>query len=298
MKLSGLHLLITYQCTYECDHCFVWGSPFQSGVMTLEQIELILRQAQAVGSIDSIYFEGGEPFLYYSTLRKGVELAREASFQVGIVSNAYWATSLDDALECLRPFAGLVEDLSVSSDLFHANEMLSQQARYAEQAARLLGIPTGLISVAPVEHADAPRVTGQLPEGLSGVMFRGRAVEKLAQLTAWRPWQQFDSCPHEDFSDLGRVHIDPFLNVHLCQGVLLGNLTETPLTTLCAQYEPSTHPIVAALLHGGPAELVRRYQLPHAEAYADACHLCYRARQALRAQFPALIAPDQVFGVS
>ena len=34
MKLSGLHLLLTCQCTFECDHCFVWGSPWQSGVMT------------------------------------------------------------------------------------------------------------------------------------------------------------------------------------------------------------------------------------------------------------------------
>ena len=27
MKLSGLHFLLTYRCVYECDHCFVWGSP-------------------------------------------------------------------------------------------------------------------------------------------------------------------------------------------------------------------------------------------------------------------------------
>ena len=38
MKLSGLHLLLTYQCTFECDHCFVWGSPWQTGTLTLEQI--------------------------------------------------------------------------------------------------------------------------------------------------------------------------------------------------------------------------------------------------------------------
>ena len=33
--LSGLHLLLTYQCTFECDHCFGWGGPFQTGTMTL-----------------------------------------------------------------------------------------------------------------------------------------------------------------------------------------------------------------------------------------------------------------------
>ncbi len=131
MKLSGLHLLLTYQCTFECDHCFVWGSPWQTGTMTLENIRHIVREAQDLGTITSIYFEGGEPFLYYATLLAGVRLAKEAGFEVGIVSNGYWATSVDDAIEWLRPFAGLISDLSVSSDEYHYDEKLSRQARNA-----------------------------------------------------------------------------------------------------------------------------------------------------------------------
>ena len=70
MKLEGLHILLTYQCTYECDHCFVWGSPRQTGTLTLEQIEQILHQAKEAG-VTSIYFEGGEPFLYYRDFGAG-----------------------------------------------------------------------------------------------------------------------------------------------------------------------------------------------------------------------------------
>ena len=62
MKLTGLHLLLTYQCTFECEHCFVWGSPRQSGVMNLAQLHEVLRQAREVDGLDWIYFEGGEPF--------------------------------------------------------------------------------------------------------------------------------------------------------------------------------------------------------------------------------------------
>ena len=50
MKLEGLHILLTYRCTYECDHCFVWGSPWQKGTLTLEQIERILEQAKVAVS--------------------------------------------------------------------------------------------------------------------------------------------------------------------------------------------------------------------------------------------------------
>ena len=93
MTLSGLHLLLTYQCNLECDHCFVWGSPWQSGTMTLDVIREALDQAADLGSVKWIYFEGGEPFLYYPVLLEGVRRAAGRGFKVGIVSNGYWATA-------------------------------------------------------------------------------------------------------------------------------------------------------------------------------------------------------------
>ena len=101
MKLTGLHLLLTYSCNFECDHCFVWGSPWQSGVFTLQQIRFVLQAAQETGTVEWIYFEGGEPFLYYPILLEAVKLAGEMGFKVGIVTNAYWATSDEDALHWL-----------------------------------------------------------------------------------------------------------------------------------------------------------------------------------------------------
>ena len=156
MKLTGLHLLLTYQCTFECDHCFVFGSPSQIGVMTLAQIREILRQARDAGTIESIYFEGGEPFLYYAILVKGLQEAVKAGFSAGIVTNTYWATSQEDALEWLRPFTGLAADLSISSDLYHYDERNGSEVRYhnnqhaqnATRAAQQLGIPLGVICVA------------------------------------------------------------------------------------------------------------------------------------------------------
>lgn len=297
MKLTGLHLLLTYQCTFECDHCFAWGSPSQKGVMTLDIIRGILEQAKEAGSITSIYFEGGEPFLYYATLLQGVRMAKRMGFSVGIVSNAFWATSLQDARLALRPFKKWLDNISVSSDLFHYNELFSQQARDASSAAQELGIAVGTISVARPEEADVKKVSGQLPEELSGMMFRGRAVEKLISYAERHPWEQFSECPHENLRDPGRVHLDPFGNLHLCQGLVIGNLFERSLSEICESFDPEAHPIVRPLLSGGPAELVRRYRLPHEATYADACHLCYESRQALRSHFPALLGPDGMYGV-
>jgi MoaA/NifB/PqqE/SkfB family radical SAM enzyme len=298
MRLSGVHLLLTYQCTFECDHCFVWGSPRQTGTMTLRTIRHVLREATRLGSVEWIYFEGGEPTLFYPVLVQAVEDAKTLGFRVGIVSNAYWATDRDDAETTLRPFAGKVEDLSLSSDLYHSDERLSQQARDARAAAESLGIQVGVVCVAEPEAGERG-VTGQLPHGEVGVMFRGRAAEALVGRASRRPWTEFRECPHEELQQPDRVHVDPLGYVHLCQGIALGNVLEEGLREICDRYDPATHPITGPLLDGGPAELARRYgRAPGpGEAFADACHLCDSTRRALRSRFPDVLAPDQMYGV-
>ncbi len=296
MKLEGLHILLTYQCTYECDHCFVWGSPWQTGTLTFEQIEQILEQAKEAG-VTSIYFEGGEPFLYYAILVQAVRKAADMGFSVGIVSNAYWANSVADAGKWLRPFVGRLADFTVSSDLFHCSEALGERPQNALVAAKGLNIPTGMISIGQ-PGSDAQQTHGQIEEE-GAVMYRGRAVEQLAPRATPRPWEGFDSCPHEDLREPGRVHLDPLGNIHICQGISLGNVFETPLKEICEKYNADAHPICGPLLEGGPAALVTEYNLLHASpfGYADACHLCYEARTMLRPRFPQYLNPDQMYGV-
>ena len=294
MKLDGLHILLTYQCTYECDHCFVWGSPWQKGTLTLGQIEDILHQAKEAG-ITSIYFEGGEPFLYYAVLVKSVRKAADMDFTVGIVSNAYWAITVADAEEWLRPFVGRLSDLTVSSDQFHCGESVGEHPQNALVAAKWLNIPTGMISIAQ-PGAEARPTHGQIEEE-GAVMFQGRAAANLSSRAHGQAWESFDSCPHEDLREPGRIHLDPFGNLHLCQGIVIGNLFEKPLKQICDEYDGDAHPICGPLLEGGPAALVSEYNVPHETRYADACHLCYEARTELRQRFPQQLGPDQMYGV-
>jgi len=281
MPLSGLHLLLTYECNYECDHCFVWGGPSQSGTMTIETIDHILAEAEASGTVEWIYFEGGEAFLYYQVLRSGVHKARERGFKVGIVTNAYWANSADDAREWLQPFAGSVDDLSISSDGYHGSDHGVNHPRIARDAAQRLGIPVDFISIDE-----------------SAVLYRGRAAELLASRVPASVWEHFTECPWENLRDPERVHVDPFGHLHICQGISIGNMLQHGLAATMAGYDPESHPIVGPLLAGGPAEIVRRYQLPFLDGYADHCHLCYTSRCALRQRFPEILTPDQMYGAS
>ena len=159
---------------------------------------------------------------------------------------------------------------------------LATSALVAEQ----LGIPTGTISVA------AP---GDDAADQSPVHYRGRAAQ-LADRVPASDWASFTSCPWEDLRAPGRVHVDSFGYLHICQGISIGNLFERPLPEIMQAFDPETHPIIGPLLAGGPAELVRKYDLAHRDGYADHCHLCFEARGALRERFPAQLAPDQMYG--
>jgi len=297
MKLTGLHLLLTYQCNLECDHCFVWGGQWQEGTMTLPQLRDVLQQAKDLGTVSTIYFEGGEPSLYYATMLKGIQEAAAMGFNVGIVSNGYWAISEEDALAYLAPLRGLIYDLSISSDMYHWFEQLGENVKNIEKVAEELEIPIGVISIAQPEDVNAASVVGTLPPGESGIMYRGRAAVKLVDKAEKHPWEQFTECPYEDLVEPGRVHLDPLGYLHICQGISIGNLFETPLSEITTKYDPEAHPIVGPLLEEGPVGLVKRYDLPHENGYADACHLCYEMRLALRDRFPDVLTPDQMYMV-
>jgi hypothetical protein len=264
--------------------------------MTMEQIEEIILQAKQHKSVEWIYFEGGEPFLYYPILVEATRKASQSGFHVGIVSNSYWATSLTDALIWLKPFSGMVQDLSVSTDLFHGSEMYSDNARFACQAAESLKIPVGTIQIAQPEEKDAVCSVGKLPEGGSQVMFRGRAASKLAPKVANHVWSEFHACPHENLTDPGRVHVDPLGYLHICQGITIGNLFEHTVDEICTSYHPESHPIVGPLLADGPAGLASTYGITPEGEYADACHLCYSIRDSLRNRFPRELGPGQMYG--
>lgn len=297
--LTGIHFLLTYTCSWECDHCFLFCSPASEGTFTIKQVREVLNEAAKLGSVKDIYFEGGEAFLYYPLMVEGIRLAREKGFQAGIVTNSYWATSEEDAELWLKPLVELgISDLSVSDDEYHYGKDDVSPAQHALAAAKKLGLPVGSISIEKprVEDTSEAKEKGA-PVIEGGAMLKGRAVEKLIEGLPRRPWDEFTECPFEDLESPGRVHVDPFGHVHLCQGLSMGNMWETPLAELVKSYDAARHPICAPLVRGGPAELARHYGLEHEDGYVDACHFCYLMRRALVDRFPEFLAPRQVYGL-
>ncbi|MFX0198967.1 MAG: radical SAM protein [Candidatus Hodarchaeota archaeon] len=296
MTITSLHLLQTYQCTFECDHCFVCSRPDAEGAMTIADIHHILAEAKLAGSINSIYFEGGEPFLYYQTMLWGLRAATKQGFQTGIVTNAYWALSVEDAIEWLKPIHEIgISDLSISDDAYHYGEQEENLAKNALNAAQKLGLPVDTIVIEDPRNVQGPMNLKGEPVVGGRVLCKGRAATKVIEGLPTKPWSSFTECKAEDFAHQGRVHIDPFGYVHVCQGISIGNIKKTPLTRIIADFDAIKHPVCGPILKGGPVELVQKYGVDHEDNYVDECHLCYAARLKLKPKFPEILAPDQVY---
>jgi hypothetical protein len=199
----------------------------------------------------------------------------------------------------LKPLAELgISDLSLSDDAFHHDQDKESPAKIARRAAERLGIPVDTICIEEPTVVSPETTSGKgQPVVGGGAMFRGRAVDKLAEGLPRKSASLLTSCPHEELAEPQRVHVDSYGHVHLCQGLSMGNFLKTPLSKLIANYNPKRHPICRALLKGGPVALALEYGVPIEKTYIDECHMCFLVRRALVNRFPEYLAPRQVYGL-
>ena len=222
--LTGIHFLLTYRCTSACEHCFVFGSPEAEGTFTVAQLRAVFAEISKIKSIDNVYFEGGEPFLYYPLLLEGMRLAQAQGLKAGIVSNAYWATDPESAGLWLKPLIDLgLSDLGLSDDAFHTPEGKASPAQSAITAAKKLGLEAYSMCI------EKPTVTVEEQGGKKGepivgggVRFRGRAAECLVGGLPRTDSKASRECPDEDLKNPSRVLSATFTCARACSWATCG----------------------------------------------------------------------------
>jgi len=282
-NLTGVHFLMTYSCSAECEHCFVWCSPRRGGRITVQQIDAFLDELAQAPQVKTLCGEGGEPFLF---LRELMHLVREGTtrgYQVSALTNAFWAVSDDAARRTLgRLRDGGLVSLGISTDCWHARSVPPERVDRALRICEEMGIKSS-------------KMVTELRE----VMFRGHAAARLtACASETMPWRELAQCGKETLAEPGRVHCDRYGGLHLCQGLRIAD-PAGGLARAIHGYEPSHHPVVRLLTEGGPRRLAEE-AIEHGfvprDSYAGGCHLCYEARKFLRSCWPELLGPDEMYG--
>ncbi len=266
--------------------------------MSSSQVKRCLESIKTVPSVKWVFFEGGEPTLYFPLLMEALHAAGEMGLNTAITTNGYWITSVRDMIPWLRMFRDVkLKLLQISIDELHENlrlEPLQEDIRAAAEQAGLLcefiGVSVPEPNAEPVEARRGEPITG------GNIVFRGRAAYRLVAPQATWLWSSFDECPHENLRDPYRIHIEPYGNIMICDGISIGSMKDGDLKTLLEKYVPEEHPIAGPIMEGGPSRLVKEFNLEHEEGYVDACHLCYEMRSLLLDKFESELAPKFLYG--
>ncbi|MHC4626566.1 MAG: radical SAM protein [Planctomycetota bacterium] len=311
-------LLLTYKCNCACEFCYYSCDPAKGGLMSVETAISSWHSLRALaGDAARIHITGGEPFLYWDRLEQILEEAqRERLGKVDLVeTNGFWAKNGEVARRQLKRLDELgMHRLKISTDPFHqeyvdaelvrrlaatANDILGPD-RMLVRWQKYLDNPTQMKDLLPSERKEWYISTANdYP-----CRFTGRAAGKLASLFAAQPIESFDEADcKSDFLGAKGVHIDPFGNVFsgTCSGIILGNVTETPLEEMWKRFDPAHDDFVSRLFNSGPSglheEAAKQLYRPQ-EVYASKCHLCTSIRQLLfdKGLCRSTIGPTECYG--
>jgi len=119
-RFNSLLVSVTEACNVGCAHCGFIGSS-RDREAEAEEMAGWVDQACEYG-VPTIIFTGGEPFMRFETLEKGVATAAARGARVACFTSSNWASSLDEARRTLGRLPGLTQ-LYLSSDVFHQRKV-------------------------------------------------------------------------------------------------------------------------------------------------------------------------------
>jgi len=303
-------LLLTYKCNARCEFCYYNCSPKQGGLMPVEMAINSWRSLKELaGDNAKIHITGGEPFLYWQRL---VEILQEAKkLNLGpvdmIETNGFWATDEDivrDRLKILNELG--MSRLKISCDPFHQEYVGIEPVRQLAQTAKEILGPERVL-VRWEKYLDNPAANQRERKYIETLKdypcrFTGRAAGHIAELAAKETIEEISKTNCRGaFLDAKGVHIDPYGNVFngTCSGIIVGNVSQTPLTGIWRSWQPRDK-VIETLFCFGPAgfldEAVKLGYKP-AERYAGKCHLCTSVRQFFfeKGLYQSVIGPAECY---
>lgn len=316
--LSSLVFSVTYRCPVACRYCGVNAGPHRRERLTLPQIRQLIDEVSDIGLTSVVVFTGGEPTLLGKDLYEAISYAAVKGFKTRVVSNAYWARSPERARAVIRRLqqAGLTE-INFSCDDFHQEHIPLERVKWANDAARDLGMPC-LLAVKGIRRATINIPYLEQYFGVKLSLFRkgaenptndvasfgttvpvGWHSEELADndLLYVEPERWHGGCT----SVLESIVITPRAELAICCGI---GADDYPEATVGSLYDKTLGELLTIanddliinwLALEGPASMMRFVSsvdssIQFRERYTSMCHACHdlftnpKARKILREQ--------------
>ncbi len=267
--MSNIGLVMTYRCQVACPHCVIEAGPHRKEEVSLNNAFHWIRQIADYrkGHVKILALTGGEPFYDIENLKKISAYAQSCGLLVSVVTNAFWASSEEEAVRVLQEIPG-IKMISFSADVYHQKSIPLQRVKNAINAAMKCDLPY-YISVTTENKGDEgyKRIISELKELteedkiVTVTTFpAGRALKNLSKIS----YEISDeppifSCASASspiiFPD-GRVTacIGPVIDLHSHHPLLLGNLHQRSLEEILDGAE--INPVLQAIRVWGPRKLI------------------------------------------
>lgn len=267
--LANVGLLMTRKCQVTCPHCIIQAGPHQTEEICLEDACKWITEAAVYrgGHIEVLSLTGGEPFFNLDHIKRISDHAEMKGMYVSAVTNAYWASSKEEAVRVLMHNSA-IRMISVSTDVYHQMYIPFERVKNAVAAAQECDV---LCTVAVcTENEDDIRyrrilddVHQLLPSEyvFTAITFAaGRALKRLDNsrypLTTEVPASACAAGSSPIIFPTGKVTacIGPVIDLQSDHPLMLGNLRERSLRDILDDAE--LNPILHAIRVWGPRKLI------------------------------------------
>ena len=292
--LSNVGLLMTYKCQVTCPHCIVQASPYRKEQVHLDEVFGWIKQLRAYrdGWVRILALTGGEPFFDLGLLRSVAKHAQELGLTVTVVTNAYWASSVEKAVGVLSELTA-ISNVAFSTDVFHQVAIPLEYVRNGAVAATLCRRPY-IISVCTASKSDEGylAIMRQLREFTDDDHIQTAIALPMGRAALELGWSAHETAPEPPrsactssspliFPD-GRVGacVGPLIELTTPHPLLLGDLRRESLSEIFEHAQANT--VLQMIRVWGPHKLVTlirdaglgRY-LPEKYITSTICQTCY-----------------------
>jgi sulfatase maturation enzyme AslB (radical SAM superfamily) len=127
MSLRSLYILPTNYCPLNCTHCAIQDKHAPRHDLCIDTVEKLIQEAPAQQFGISIISGGGEPMTVNGAILKRIlQASNRENLYPKMTTNAYWATSFDEACRKLQP---LVEN-GLKNIVLSISESHQEYVRY------------------------------------------------------------------------------------------------------------------------------------------------------------------------
>lgn len=297
-RFDSLLVSVTEACNVGCAHCGFIGSE-RDREAEADEMAIWVDQACAYG-VPVIIFTGGEPFMRFESLEKGVATAASRGVGVACFTSSNWATSVEQARRTLDRLPGLTQ-IYLSSDVFHQRKVPYQNVYNVIEAAlerQLRSITICITYTTDEDRAEvraaydqySPHLKFHEDRVIPNPYFGVKLLRRQDPLRAPQPEQYSCACW------IGTPMVNPDGDVFSCHIAkaaahqdfrevphYLGNLREHGFQEILArssrradyQFLRTHGPRGVAQLFERNPDLIRAVHTPGREGFTNGCDMCF-----------------------